>query len=340
MQPSISCESNYRVVVFNKQSELDELTDLFVKTLGSTAIDARVGAKHVPGVLPFHLSCDKAQELAQAVCRLGVHAEAIPQQFIPHLDDAQTVHHVRCTPAGLEVLGLQEETQTLVHWGDVELLGIGQLPLETTVHFDLNAPRFSAARHTAHQPLRTLLPDGPEAWIIGRNPGRAFRIDHARMNYETLGAQKTDSATANFRLFVETMVAHVPEAYLTPSTRSYLCGAPAYEYAFESSECLQRYVEFHLLIRQRLEQLGNVPVPCCNKGGAIPELSTARLFATPDVDGILRCPSCCGIVTPDYDLLSSTLFVAEAASEIAATVESSPTQADERLPLISPRDSP
>jgi hypothetical protein len=71
------------------------------------------------------------------------------------------------------------------------------------------------------------------------------------MNYEYLGERKTDSATVNFRLFLDDLLRHTPHAYVTPSTRAFLAHGAERLYHFDSTEHLQRYTQFHCLAHQR-----------------------------------------------------------------------------------------
>jgi hypothetical protein len=109
----------------------------------------------------------------------------------------------------------------------------------------------SAARRTAPAPVDRPLPAGPEAWLIRREPSRGFRIDHKRMNYEYLGTRKTDSATANFHLLIDDIIAHCPEVYLPPATRAFLEHGPVTDYSFDSPEELKRYTVLHLLVHRQ-----------------------------------------------------------------------------------------
>ena len=71
------------------------------------------------------------------------------------------------------------------------------------------------------------------------------------MNYEYLGKRKTFSATANFRLFLDDVIAGARRAYLTPSTRDYLERGSVTDYSFASPDALKHDAILHLLIRRR-----------------------------------------------------------------------------------------
>ncbi len=109
----------------------------------------------------------------------------------------------------------------------------------------------SAARRTTPGPKDILMTPGPSAWFVCKNPDCQLRIDHKRMNYGYLGKRRTFSATANFRLFLDDVIARARQAYLTPSTRDYLEHGSVTDYSFSSPEALKHDAILHLLIRRR-----------------------------------------------------------------------------------------
>lgn len=243
----------YRVAVFAAPDDVHELSQILEDVLGMHATDAAIHARSAPGILPDHLAAERAAELASAINTIGIHAEAIPAGSIPEFQHVEAVHHVRCLDSGLEILELTGAEQCVVPWDDVDLISIGQVPLETSRHYTSaeGASVISSGRRTAPGPVDRPLPAGPEAWIIRREPLRGFRIDHKRMNYEYLGTRKTDSATANFRVLIDDVISRAPEAYLPPATRAFLEHGPVTNYSFNSPEALKRYTVLHLLIHRR-----------------------------------------------------------------------------------------
>lgn len=243
----------HRVAVFAAPDDVHDLSRVLVAVLGMHPTDAAVHARYAPGVLPDRLPAGQAAELAGAIEGIGIRAEAIAAESIPEFEHAEVVHHVRCLDAGLEILEFHGAEECVVPWGEIELVSIGQVPLETSRHYvgAEGASVISAARRTAPGPVDRPLPAGPEAWIIRREPLRGFRIDHKRMNYEYLGTRKSDSATANFRLLIDDIIAQVPETYLPPATRAFLEHGPVTEYSFESQEALKRYTVLHLLVHRQ-----------------------------------------------------------------------------------------
>jgi hypothetical protein len=247
---STDAPTDYRVVIFAAPDDAFALRDLFVEQFKMHPSDAMHHARHVPGILPDALTQDAAAQVASAVNELGLHAEAVLQSEIPDFQHAETVHHVRCLDAGLEIVEVHGQQETVVSWSDVDLVSVGQVPQEDDRHYILS-DEISAARRAATLDCFVARLPGPELWIVRREPLKAFRIDHERMNYEYLGDRKTASSTRNFRVFIGDVLEKAPTAYVTPATRAFVEHGPPRHYEFDSSDQLRRYTVFHLLIRRR-----------------------------------------------------------------------------------------
>jgi hypothetical protein len=242
----------YRVVVFARPDDPAELAEVLNRVLGIHPTDALVHARGAPGALPEKLTRERAEVLVAEIAQLGLSAQALPAAEIPEFEHVVAVHRSACSDAGLDVQGLHEEQHFAVPWGDIELIAIGQVPQEIARHYATGEmAALSAARRTSKPPVDLPLPPGAAAWIVCRNPERELRIDHKRMNYEYLGKRKTFSATANFRLFIDDIIARTPHAYLTPSTRDFLERGSVSSYSFDSPEKLKQDAILHLVIRRR-----------------------------------------------------------------------------------------
>lgn len=242
----------FRVVVFARPDDPEELAEVLHRVLGLHSTDALIHARSAPGALPERLSSDRAEVLVAEVARIGLSAQALPAGEVPEFEHVVALHRATCGDAGLDVQGLHEEQHFVIPWGEIELIAIGQVPQETARHYatgEMSA--LSAARRTSKPPVDLPLPPGAAAWIVCRNPQRELRIDHKRMNYEYLGKRKTFSATANFRLFIDDVIARTPHAYLTPSTRDFLERGSVSNYSFETAEKLKHDAILHLIIRRR-----------------------------------------------------------------------------------------
>jgi hypothetical protein len=239
----------YRVAVFAAPDDPRELARVLELCLGMHATDALFHARSAPGVLAIPLDRPLAERVTAGIVSLGVQAAAVAEADLPDFSRAAVVHHARCLETGLEIVELHGVEAALVPWSDVELLSIGQVPQETARHYlAAESVTVRAARRTGPTTVQTPLPPGPEAWVLCARPSRIFRIDHKRMNYEYLGDRKSESATANFRLFIDDVVSHARGAYLTPSTRAYLEHGSVADYSFDSMDELQRATEIHLLL--------------------------------------------------------------------------------------------
>lgn len=243
---------SFRVVVFAAPDDPSDLGEVLSGVLGLHPTDALVQARYAPGLLPDTLPEKTARHLVDEIGKIGIHAAAVPMAQVPCLDDVEMVHHLRLSDEGLQIIDLHGMTEQLVPWPSVELISVGQVPQETTRHFassDMNTVR--SARRTGPSTVETPLSPGPEAWIVCADPERYFRVDHKRMNYEYLGVRKSDSATTNFRLFLEDFVSQADKVYRTPATRSFLKhGSSVADYSFDSAEELQRMTQFHLLLHR------------------------------------------------------------------------------------------
>jgi hypothetical protein len=242
----------YQVVVFGTPGDPLELRELLIEKLGLHPTDAQVRAHLAPGVLPDRLVKSKADELANAIRKLGVNATAVAAAEIPSFEHPELVHRARCLETGLEVIELHGEPECLLPWGEVELISIGYVPLEHVHRYQVVSTALTSAPRPPHEALEVAALSGFEAWIIRREPRQALRIDHNRMNYEYLGDRLTDSSTQNFRLFVGDAVRLAPHTYLTPSTRAFLQHGPLRHYHFDSPEELRRYTIFHLLLLEQM----------------------------------------------------------------------------------------
>ncbi len=76
----------------------------------------------------------------------------------------------------------------------------------------------------------------------------AYRLASDEMNFEYLQDRLNTSSSVNFRLFVKDLVDHSSDAWVTPSTRSFLDRSPMRHYEFASRDELRRYTEFQTLL--------------------------------------------------------------------------------------------
>ncbi len=243
----------FRVVVFAAPSEPEALSKILQETLGLHPIDSRIHAHAVPGILPDRLPEDQAQRVAREIGTLGITTEVIAEEELPHLEHPEVVHHALIDDSDLKVLEYRGREERTIPWTEIELISVGYVPLEKTVHIPVDTTVIlSAAPRAPTFSYEFPTFSGPEAWLVTTGEPQAYRINHNEMNYETLGDRRTDSATVNFRLLLGDFMDHLPNIYVPPATHAFLRGGLLRHYLFQSSEELQRYTRFHLLLLHRL----------------------------------------------------------------------------------------
>lgn len=247
-------EREYRVAVFSRCSDLDQLTEALVSALGLNRIDARIHAAHVPGVLPEQLTQQQAEYTVAAITKLGMSAAVVSQADIPNLDHPAVVHHAACSANGLEISGLSGARSNLIRWPDVEFVSVGYVPLETA-HHSSTEPLVvvHSSPHTFDDVSEPVALSGPECWLIVRHPQRIFFLNHNRMNYEYLGPRKSGSATANFGEFLKDIAHFAEDAFLTPATHKILSRGPVDGYTFSTDEELKQTSLVQFLLHRVIE---------------------------------------------------------------------------------------
>jgi hypothetical protein len=93
---------------------------------------------------------------------------------------------------------------------------------------------------------------GPEAWLIADDPLRFWVIKQTEMNYEYLGDRMQTSASLNFRLLIDDIIARAHQLYLAPPARAFTGHGLFRHYAFGSDDELRENTLFHLLICRRM----------------------------------------------------------------------------------------
>lgn len=245
---------DYRVVVYAAPDDPDALKQLLVEQLGMTGIDAQIQIHALPGILLPLLERGLAERLVGRIEELGLAAGVIHRDHVPHLEHPRPLHHARCTESGVDIIDLHGKAQEHIAWADVELISMGFVPMEKSRYF--SGASLGAAMTAPHyeQSMKEFQSrGGTELWLVRRDPEVAYRLNHQEMNYEYLAERMTDSATGNFRLFLEDLVAHANDAYVTPATRAFLGHGSLRQYAFDSQVELQHSTLFHLMMKHRID---------------------------------------------------------------------------------------
>lgn len=250
---------DHQVAVFRLPTDHDDLLRELRRELGLNPVDGRIQIHHLPGVLPEHLPRAAAERVATAIRSVGGDAATLSADTRPELNRAPTVHHVRCTACGLEIVSLDGNTQ-LIPWDRLRLISVADVPLDGVRHFV--APRTAVIRATprikeARLTTRTLR--GAEMWIVCEGPFQAFHIDHREMNYEYLGPRLSSSAAVNFRLLLDDLVEHAPHARLTPTTHAFREHASADQCRYASAEDHRKAVELAVIRERTHKESGTQP---------------------------------------------------------------------------------
>ena len=243
----------WRVAVFAIPDDQAALKSILMREFNLNPIDAQIQIHGLPGLLPDHMSEEKAQLVREQIEQLGIATSVVDFRTLPLLNHPLRPHHVKCLADGLEILGLDGSRDELIGWPEVTMISIGYVPLETTHHYHGPATAIASAPH--HEIASSELPSmsGAEMWLMRDAVApKAYRIDHNQMNYEYLGHRKVDSATANFQTLVGDILERATGCYQTPATRAFISHGPLKHFAFTSSEELQHYTLFHFLLRRRM----------------------------------------------------------------------------------------
>lgn len=252
MTTSFPDDSAQRAIVILDQPESPQaVAKVLSDVLGLSATDALIHARLAPGVLSDRLAAEAAQRLADGLQAAGIRAAVVAPAELLDFRTPHVVHHAHLLEQGLEIVTDRGTADGLIPWNRIACISAGQVPLETAQRYDWNDEHvFSTARRSHHDPHVAKLPPVMELWLVDRDDPRPFRLDQTRMNYETLGAIKTDSSTENFRLFLTRLVELAPAATLSPATRTYLDRGSLLQYSFPSTNDLQRATQL-LLLRNR-----------------------------------------------------------------------------------------
>ena len=245
----------FRVAVFAKPEDPEELVELLMQVLELNRVDARIQTRHLPGLLPERLKKWQASSLVEVLFKHGISSAAFAESEVPSLARPCVVHRAECHVDGLEIDGLHGAEIDRVAWHDVSLLSIGEIPQDAPYH--TTTPRMVAASsggRTEDTSGPTVSFHSPELWLIARRPERVLRIDSRQMNYEYLAHRKTESSAVNFRHFVDDITAHSPDAWLTPSTRAWLKHESQFQFQFADTESLRHATLTGLLMRRAFDR--------------------------------------------------------------------------------------
>lgn len=243
-----------RVMVLSLPDDPDELTPVIMEHLNLNRIDARIQIRNLPGLLRHAMIPSAADRVCRAIHEAEGYAIAVPSAEIPDLSHPIHMHHAACTAEGVNIYDLEGNVSNMIAADDLELLSIGAMPTETTHHEVDYEPLFHTSTGPKGSDLELSNMLGAEAFLIAENPFRAYLINHNEMNYEYLRDRKSTSASANFRLFVDDVIALSPGLYLTPAARAFTGHGLLQHYLFDSPDALRSHTLFHLIICRQMHK--------------------------------------------------------------------------------------
>jgi hypothetical protein len=229
-----------RVAILNRPEDIDEFRCRLQHVLGLNHIDAGTALTHVPGVLPQRLTSGQAAHVSEQLRTAGIAVEAVRADEIPDFEHAESVHHVRCTPAALDIADLDGGFRRSYPWIELRLVSIGLVPLdETRTYTTDNVFRASPVRPDPY--VTTGRRERLECWLIFDNPLQVLRFDSGHMRYDRLDHDAPTAGSANFELLAGTVLQHAGTAVVTRAARAYCNHGPVIDYEFVSSAALKQH---------------------------------------------------------------------------------------------------
>jgi hypothetical protein len=252
--------TTFRLVVCGDVDDVEDLGKILVEASGLHPDDAMQAARAVPGILPMRFSWTACNALAGQLGQRGIRTICLPEAEVPRLEHAETIHHARCQPEGLELLDIHGGLRRLVRWSDLSLLSGGQVPLADGHRYSAEPQVIvHAAPNPQLGPTTTARSEGIILWVGCERPRAFYRLIHNQLNYEYLGTRKMASATQNFSLFLEDLARMAPQVFLTPATRALLTHGSARDFEFHSADELQNDTAFHVVMLREIAPAAEAP---------------------------------------------------------------------------------
>lgn len=253
--------ADFTIAVFSPHSNPEQLAELFQHLLQVHPTDAMIWARQLPGILNHTFTAEKAELLTTAIGKLGMHAISVPTAEVPDLRHSVALHHARCGSEGLEVIGLHDVPENAIPWSAIQMVCVGETPLESSHHYSSGDWSGVSAGHHYQSP-GVAVPNTPslQAWITCAPPFPTLRIDHQHMNYEYLASREVESSAVNFKQFIQDLVGHATRAFLTASTQAYLQHIGPERFRFRSAEDFLRYAKLNALESRSARTAGQVTI--------------------------------------------------------------------------------
>lgn len=244
---------NSRVVVFAAPHISPDFEAKIAELMQTDVATARYTVRNLPGLIPGQFDRENAAALARFLRDTGVSATAIPSSEVPDLSHAQQTHHVRLTDQSLLLEDLGDPPLEYP-WSDVQFLSIGVTPADGH-HREASSLAMASSRKSWNDGVDIEGRKRPEAFLVVAGNQRDLLLASDEMNYEYLGERISNSSSANFNRLMQDIVQHAPDIWLTPSSRNFMDRGPARHCEFPSRRDLQRYTEFQMLLRGKVQSV-------------------------------------------------------------------------------------
>jgi hypothetical protein len=265
-------------VILKKDVRLDvaSIAPAFASMLDLTVQDARLLIRKVRGICVEHQEDARARAISQALEKIGIENEIIPQAEIPKAPIVRRVFNGSVDASGFQLICHPLRPAEKIGWENIHYVSIGVIAtpkyedLVTSRGFGKLSPLWSELPHRAlplsgdeeaavkrrvqrkpkldKSDLRSLYRDHTEAyadlWTYGAS--HRYRISRRDFNYSSLGEQAGRLSLENFRLLVSEMFARLPRTLFTRMSREYAVGAELYEIIFDNIEEFDRYSRWFL----------------------------------------------------------------------------------------------
>ncbi|MEZ6132464.1 MAG: hypothetical protein R3C59_27690 [Planctomycetaceae bacterium] len=245
-----TASADHRIVVFSVDDDPEKLTQVLIASSEFDRVAARRIVRALPGIIPGNLTRTAAATLADDIRKLGLHATAVAATEVPDLSHPMQTHHLCAGDSSLEVMDGMTEHRSWP-WGAVAVISIGVVPSSAPArHRSAPALAQSSSHKLWNEGVTIDAKRHPEALVVFAADRAVVAFASDEMNYEYLGSRMTGASSANFRQLVKDLVAHAPDAWVTPSTRAFLDRSPTRHFEFRSRDDFRRYTEFQTLLSE------------------------------------------------------------------------------------------
>lgn len=243
----------YRIAAFSIPGDMEALEQILTELPEMDRLTAGQTAKSLPGIIPGCCSRELAEGIVERLSEAGLKAIAVPANEIPDLLHVQRPHRVRISDDTIETTDPRGRSQFCC-WQDVAVISVGVVPSTAPSGFRAMPLVASGSSHRSWNSSIKVSPrHRAEAWIVLRNSQPAICIASDEVNYEYLNERLATSSTANFRLLVEDLIQHSPNAWLTPSTLAFMEHRPSSHFDFRTCNDFRRYIELQFVLSHQPE---------------------------------------------------------------------------------------